>query len=150
MDGVLGVGVAEVILIGLVLFIIGGPENTAKWARELGRWVRKAREAWQQVMKQIEEEMGEDGKEIMDATREFENTIREVNSIRSRRGMLSAALDSGEKRVTAETADIGADEGKPAESSGNGAAPVPKPASETAPISPDRYRAWLPPDTEQD
>ena len=43
MDGIFGVGLAEMLIIGLVLFIIGGPENSAKWARELGRFVRLAR-----------------------------------------------------------------------------------------------------------
>ena len=33
MDGIFGVGLAEMLIIGLALFVIGGPENTAKWAR---------------------------------------------------------------------------------------------------------------------
>lgn len=171
MDGILGVGVAEVILVGLVLFIIGGPENTAKWARELGTWVRKLRKAWQQTLKQLEEELGEDGKEIIDATREFGNTVREVREIKSSRGLLGAALKPGEKRVapvkdtsevvessspaevSTETAKSGA-EPDAAPDSGADQAPAAEPDAapvfDTAPASPDRYRAWLPPETQQD
>ena len=45
MDGIFGIGVAEMLIIALALFVIGGPENTAKWARRR-RVMRQVREAW--------------------------------------------------------------------------------------------------------
>ena len=45
MDGIFGVGLAEMLIIGLALFVVGGPKNTAKWAREMGKMVRQVRQA---------------------------------------------------------------------------------------------------------
>lgn len=147
MDGIFGVGLAEVILIGLVLFIIGGPENTAKWARELGRWVRMGREALSDAMAQLETEMGDDGKEIVDAAREVGQEFREVRQMASPRGWLQSsvktdnktrqaklAADAKPERVTpsGDTSETGtADEGSTAESDGDEA----------------NYSAWLPPES---
>ncbi len=97
MDGIFGVGLAEVILIGLVLFIVGGPENTAKWARELGRWVRMGREALSDALAQLEKEMGDDGKEIVDAAREVGQEFREVRQMTSARGWLQSSVTTDNK-----------------------------------------------------
>lgn len=97
MDGIFGVGLAEVIMIGLVLFIIGGPENTAKWARQMGRWVRMGREALSDAMSQLEKEMGDDGKDIVNAAREVGNEFREVQRMASPRGWLESSVKAPEK-----------------------------------------------------
>lgn len=142
MDGIFGVGVAEVIVIGLVLFIIGGPENTAKWARELGRWVRKAREAWSDVMAQLEDELGDEGKELVDAAREVGQEVRGLRSMNPTRGVIAKALET----------DLKITEVK---SSASGATPTQQdsPDAETKTAAENgggkRYAAWQPPDTPQ-
>jgi len=136
-DGIFGVGVAELIIVGLALFIIGGPENTAKWARQLGLWVHKARQAWAQVMADMEREMGPEGKEIMDAARQLGQGARDVTNLNPTRRLmgetmrqLEGALDLEEKPTPTPAAPPPAAGGAPG---ANGS-------------SPDRYRAWQPPD----
>ena len=80
MDGIFGVGIAEVMVIVVVILVIGGPKNAVKWSRDLGRMLRQAREIWQQMMKDLEKDLGEDGKEIMKATRDL---TRNINSVRT-------------------------------------------------------------------
>lgn len=142
MDGIFGVGVAEVIVIGLVLFIIGGPENTAKWARELGRWVRKAREAWSDVMAQLEDELGDEGKELVDVAREVGQEMRGLRSITPTRAALNRALEADFKATTSKS---GASTAKPSQQD--------SPASDTEPAATNsdsaRYAAWQPPDSPQ-
>lgn len=142
MDGIFGVGVAEVIVIGLVLFIIGGPENTAKWARELGRWVRKAREAWSDVMTQLEDELGDEGKELVDAAREVGQEVRGLRSMNPTRGAIARALEADLKITESKTSESTA---KPSQQDS------PASSTETAVADSDdaRYAAWRPPDSPQ-
>lgn len=89
MDGIFGVGVSEIIIVLLILFVVGGPENTVKWARELGRWIRKARQMWTSVVKELESDLGEDGKEILDAARELGKGVQDIRTMQPARKLLS-------------------------------------------------------------
>jgi Sec-independent protein translocase protein TatA len=134
MDGIFGVGLAEMVIIGLVLFIVGGPKNSAKWAREMGRWVRKARQAWAQILSEMEAELGPEGKELMDATRELSKGAREVQAMRPTKRLMNETMRMVESAVDLE-ADTAAE---PASSSAT---------DTTEPISGNgKYQAWQPPD----
>lgn len=124
MDGIFGVGLAEMLIIGLVLFIIGGPENSAKWARELGRFVRLARQEWAKIAAELESELGAEGREALDAMRELGQEVREVRTL-PQQVLREAMLP----------------EDAPA-SSEEQSAPAP---SEDADDAPPVYTAWLPP-----
>ncbi len=144
MDGIFGVGLAEMVIIALALFIIGGPTNTAKWARQLGLWVRQGRQMWAQVMADLESELGPEGKELMDTARELGKGAREVTSVSNPKRLMGNTL-----KMIELAADLDADPSKPAA----------KPAQADAPASPaadsegstgsnngTKYSAWLPPD----
>ncbi|HLA44755.1 MAG TPA: hypothetical protein VJZ27_15025 [Aggregatilineales bacterium] len=91
MDGIFGVGIGEVLIIILVVVVIGGPQNAIKWSRDLGRMLRQAREIWQQMMKDLEKDLGEDGKEIMKATRDLTQNINNIRSQTSPRRLTRQA-----------------------------------------------------------
>ncbi len=142
MDGIFGVGLPEMIIIALVMFVIGGPENTAKWAREAGRILRKVRKAWDDMMAEVENELGPDGKELMDVTRELGRSARELRSVSSPTRLMSETarmLDTppaGSSKTPAQAAT----EPKAAEPSSNGT------DSGTSGSSDDtKYRAWQTP-----
>lgn len=80
MDGIFGVGLAEMVLIALAILIIGGPRNAAKWARDLGKMMAQFRKMWQEMMKELEKELGEDGKELMTATRELQQNVNQLRN----------------------------------------------------------------------
>jgi len=124
MDGIFGVGLAEMLIIGLVLFIIGGPENSARWARELGRFVRRARQEWAKIVSELEGELGTDGREAIEALRELGQEVREVRTLPQQ-----VVRDALTLEEPAAAPDDAADE--------QGAAD----ATETPPV----YTAWLPP-----
>ena len=75
---ILGVGISEIVVIVLVILIIGGPRNAVKWSRELGRMIRQGRRLVQQMMQELEKDLGPDGKEIMDATRNLTQGVKDV------------------------------------------------------------------------
>jgi Sec-independent protein translocase protein TatA len=127
MDGILGVGVPELILIMLVIFVVGGPQNTLKWARELGRWTRKARQMWGQLMADLEKEIGPEGKEALDAAREIGQEVRQITGAASPHRIVGNA---------AGLLDPGLD---------GPAAPPPAPASLPPDLTDSRYPAWQPP-----
>jgi sec-independent protein translocase protein TatB len=131
MDGIFGVGLAEMIIIGLVLFIVGGPRNSAKWAREAGRTMRKVRRSWDQMMAEFEKELGPDGKELMDVTRELSRSAQDLRGVSSPKRLLSE---------TARSLDVLASEieGK--------SIPVLKADTEKTSSNGQKYQAWLPPD----
>ncbi len=131
MDGIFGIGLPELMIVALVLFIIGGPQNSTKWARELGRQVRKLRDAWSEMSGQIEKELGPEGKELMDMSREFGRGAQELRNITSPQRMMREAgrlVDSPAPAKSAPSA--------PSASSNGGASPADS----------KKYPAWLPPD----
>jgi Sec-independent protein translocase protein TatA len=134
-EGIFGVGIAEILIIALALFVIGGPENTAKWARQMGRWVRQAREAWTHMMADMETELGPEGKEIMDAARELGRGARDLRSMNPTRRLMGETLRQVEASL-----ELEADAPKALP------APEPAPAGHANDANDDRYRAWLPPD----
>jgi Sec-independent protein translocase protein TatA len=85
MDGILGIGFGELLLIVFIILIIGGPKNAIKWAREAGRLLRQARILWARMLADLERDLGEDGKEILNVGREFSenvNTVRQATNPR--------------------------------------------------------------------
>lgn len=146
MDGIFGIGLAEMVIIALVLFIIGGPANTAKWARELGRFVRKARQMWAEALADLEQEIGPEGKEIMDAARELGHGARDVTRMNPTRQLMSEtmrmveeATDTREVRSPSPT--------RPPAPVAPASSPPPAEADPPAPADDaPRYPAWTPPD----
>ncbi|MGQ9851201.1 MAG: hypothetical protein ACUVSU_14230 [Aggregatilineaceae bacterium] len=142
MDGILGVGVAEMLIIALVLFIIGGPTNTAKWARELGRFVRQARQAWAQTLAELEREMGPEGKEILDAARELGQGAREVARMNPTRHLMADTL-----RMVEDATDLREDRSAVTRTETGAEALTPDNTAEPGASSArPTYSAWLPPD----
>jgi Sec-independent protein translocase protein TatA len=142
MDGIFGIGLAEMLIIALALFVVGGPQNTAKWARELGKLVRQLRHTWAEMMADIETELGPEGKELMDAARELGKGAREVSSMARPTRLVGDTLRMVETALDEETTDS-----KPAASTAQTAA---QPAGQTQEDTPSangkKYTAWLPPE----
>jgi len=136
-DGIFGIGVAEMLIIALVLFIVGGPTNTAKWARELGRLVRQIRLAWAQTLAELEREMGPEGKEILDAARELGQGAREMTRMNPTRHLVTDTL-----RMVEEATDLREDRPVTPPSGAEASASAESDASSAKPT----YSAWLPPD----
>ena len=151
MDGIFGVGLAEMLIIGLALFVVGGPKNTAKWARELGKMVRQVRLAWAQVMADLENELGPEGKELMDAARELGQGTREVTSMGRPTRLLGDTMKMMESSLDVE-ANLAKSEpsaaAKPttAQPAAKDSAPAP---SANGSSNGKKYTAWLPPDEDK-
>lgn len=137
MEGILGVGIPEIIIVLLALFIVGGPQNMRKWAYQVGRGMRQLRQAWVEMMRQMEKEMGPEGKEVMEqmmtTAEEVGQGLRELRSISPTRNIVGGAA-----RLVSPTE-----------------APA-KPDPQTPPSEPvssadeaKKYPAWLPPDQSQ-
>ena len=145
MDGIFGVGLAEMLIVGLALFVIGGPKNTAKWARELGRYVRMAREAWAQVLADMESELGPEGKELMDAARELGQGAREVSRMTPTRQLMNETMRMIDAPSAAESApEANAATNTPAVPAAGSA------RSDGASSESNKYPAWTPPRHNED
>ncbi len=99
MDGIFGIGIPELLIIFLLLFVVGGPANTAKWARELGKQMRKLRQVWAQMMAELENELGPEGKEIIDATRELSQSAYEMRKMNAPRKLMEETVRMIEQPV---------------------------------------------------
>ena len=153
MDGIFGVGLAEMLIIALALFIIGGPENTAKWARELGKMVYKGRKMWADVMAQMEQELGPEGKELMDVTRELGKGARDLRQMSPTKRVLGETMRMVESSV--DVKDSGAVKPRSGKSEPASAAEPESAAGASSNGQNDqnqadetKYRAWLPPKDE--
>jgi Sec-independent protein translocase protein TatA len=155
MDGIFGVGVGEVLIVLIVMFVIGGPKNTAKWARQLGLMVRQVRQYWAQLMAEIETDLGPDGKEIMDAAREFGKGAKQMSAMSPQKRLLGETMNAARTAIDIEanTRDV---DTKTRPSNGSAVklnttqSPDAAPSSDSAsskPASDDtKYSAWTPPD----
>ena len=85
---IFGVGILEFVIIGLVLVIVAGPQRSAIWAREIGQYIAKFRQYVSAMMAEFESEVGPDGKELLDAAREFSQQTSELRNVASGRGVL--------------------------------------------------------------
>ncbi|HVO68655.1 MAG TPA: hypothetical protein VMT24_01335 [Aggregatilineaceae bacterium] len=139
MDGIFGVGVGELLIVVLVLFVVGGPKNTAKWARELGRLVRQVRMAWAQVMADMERELGPEGKELFDTARELGQGVRDVATASPAKQLVSGTIRVVESSANAPDDATTPDVNKPTTAAGSGNGNVPSDGKA-------KYRAWLPPE----
>jgi sec-independent protein translocase protein TatB len=92
MNGIFGVGLAEIVLVLIVLFVVGGPEHTARWAREVGRWIGKVRRAWDELVAEIESDLDDDGKDLLDAARELNRGVHEVRTMSPTRQLVATTL----------------------------------------------------------
>lgn len=142
MDGIFGVGITEMIIIALVLFVVGGPENTAKWARQAGRVVRQLREMWAEFMKDIESELGPEGKELMDVTRELGQGAADLRRSTSPRRLLSESARAMDA-LARDEAPATRPSAPPAAEPPVSEAPAPDDGASAEATT--RYRAWQPP-----
>lgn len=162
MDGIFGVGLPEMLIIALALFIVGGPRNTAKWARELGVWARKARQAWSQVVTEMEHELGPEGKEVLDAARELGKGVNDMRSMNPTRRAMNETLrmvgdmtDVKEERpaLAALPARTVSDSEHPVQTNDSGAQTESDRTNGHTTPSPDsgahKYAAWIPKDNSQ-
>jgi len=131
MDGIFGIGFAELVIIALVLFIIGGPANTVKWARELGRTLRKARQLWQQTVAELEKDVP-GTQEVVDTMVELSQNVREITA--------------APQRVISGTLGGPVNEEVPAQAKSTAPAATPITQVESS-ANGKHYPAWLPPDT---
>ncbi len=146
MDGIFGIGLAEMIIIALVLFIIGGPENATKWARELGRTVRKVREAWSRMVSEFEEDLGPEGKELMDATRELGKDFQDIRRVSSPRGLMAETSRYAKKSVSDLKADIEKDIAGDDQPQSAPTTDTDEADADESPADPRQYSAWQPPE----
>jgi len=151
MDGIFGVGLAEMIIIALALFVIGGPENTAKWARQAGRTIRQAREMWTDFTKDLEKELGPEGKELMDATREISQSAADLRRSTSPRRLLAESTRAMEALARDDAPPARA--ARPSAEGDSAPADTPAPSERANTVGSDgsdaRYRAWQPPQNGQ-
>ncbi|MBN1564486.1 MAG: hypothetical protein JXA10_11645 [Anaerolineae bacterium] len=110
MEGIFGVGLAEVLIVLLAMFVIGGPKNTAKWARQLGLWMRQLRQYWAQMMAEIEADLGDDGKELIDAAREFGIGAKQATNLSPQKRVMNETMKTVKNAIDIEanTRDVDA------------------------------------------
>lgn len=133
MDGIFGVGIAELVVIAIVMLVVGGPRNTVKWAREAGRMMSQARQYLGRIMAEFEREMGEDGKEVMQTFRQVSSGVQEIKQS-SRPTHLARQAD----KFIKEAVDTGKAASRPQGPAPREAAPAP-----SAPTQ-EKYAAWTP------
>lgn len=80
MDGIFGVGLAEMLIIVVVILVIGGPKNAVKWARDLGVMLSKVRKMWSAMVKELEKEMGDDAKELVKVSQELRQNVVDIRT----------------------------------------------------------------------
>lgn len=143
MDGIFGVGVAEVLIVALAIFVIGGPQNTAKWARQLGLFMRQLRKMWEEFMAELETEMGPEGKEVMDVARDLGKGSRQVASMTPQKKMLGETMKLFESAIDVEENTKSVENVTSASTEATATA-----QTESAPSEKEetKYRAWAPPE----
>ena len=93
------IGFSELLVIALVALVVLGPERLPKAARMAGMWMRRARQQWQAVKSELENELADDDmrRSILRAREE----LREAqDALRADGARLRAQLADVEARMT--------------------------------------------------
>ncbi len=143
MEGIFGVGVAEVLIVALAIFVIGGPQNTAKWARQMGLFMRQLRKMWEEFMAELETEMGPEGKEVMDVARELGKSSRQVASMTPQKKMMGETMKLLESAIDVEENTKSVESVAPTNPE---ATAVDQAEAAPAEKEETKYRAWAPPE----
>jgi Sec-independent protein translocase protein TatA len=142
MDGIFGVGIAEMLIIVIVILVVGGPKNAVKWARELGLMMAKVRKMWASMVKELEKDMGEEAKELVKVTQELRQGVTDMRTAPQK------VIREATKMIEETEKEVKAPLALPAETPSTPLPPTPPPeASADAPnpaATPDkeRYSAW--------
>jgi Sec-independent protein translocase protein TatA len=131
---IFGVGAAELILIAILMLVVAGPKRSAQWARQAGLYLRKFRQAWQQMMDDLQKDLGEEGRELLNTAQDLARTTVDVRRTVSPHNIVQKAMAGTDK--------LGANQPQAldgTQSAKNGGTPQSK------------YAAWTmqPPDQEQ-
>lgn len=94
---ILGIGAGELVLIALLMLVIAGPKRSAMWAREAGQYLRKFRQTWQTMMDELNKEIGDDGKEFMNAAQEIAQVANDFRRAANPKQIVQKALTAAEK-----------------------------------------------------
>lgn len=93
----LGIGFTEMIIVGLIIVLVAGPERSLIWARELGRYTAQLRQYLSQIMQEFQKEIGPEGRELMDAAQQFNREARDLQRMANPRqaiGTFNKTLES--------------------------------------------------------
>ncbi|NDJ85886.1 MAG: hypothetical protein GYB66_08375 [Chloroflexi bacterium] len=142
---IFGVGLGELVVIVFLLLIVAGPKRSMMWARQAGEYLRQFREAWQRMVNEFREDLGEEGEAFMRTAQEFQRTASEIRHATSTRNVVNQAVrlaDGANRKPPLRQAGTASQSTEPHEH-GNGASEPPESDAETG----DRYGAWqLPPE----
>ncbi len=64
MNGFLGIGGWELILVVVIAIIVAGPKRIAQWAYVLGQWTAQLQRMWSEVAVTLQKELDESGVDI--------------------------------------------------------------------------------------
>ncbi|MDQ6993957.1 MAG: twin-arginine translocase TatA/TatE family subunit [Mariprofundus sp.] len=74
------IGIFELILIGVVLFVVVGPERMPEFLGQIGRWVRHGRSWMSHLGDEISRETSEISKPLQDVSGEIRSEIKAIKS----------------------------------------------------------------------
>ena len=128
-------GFGELLLLAVIALVVLGPERLPVAARLAGRWIRKAREQWNSVKSELENEIADE-----ELRRQLRETAEAMRAGQQQMRSLHEDLASGTQSITQMTALKPA----PAEA----AAPAePTPGPPAAPDASPRQVGLFDPDT---
>lgn len=147
---IFGIGAAELVIICLVILIVAGPKRSALWARQAGTYFRQFRLAWQEMMRDMQDQMGEETKEIVRAAQDLRNEVNQIRRVADPQQILGKSMMNeikSPRQLSAPRTNNGATN----ESSDNGSRygawqfpSSPSVSAEDDTPSEDRYDAWKP------
>lgn len=152
-----GIGAAELIVIGLVILVIAGPQRSAAWARQAGIYLRQFQQAWSKMMDEFRKELGPEGEQFTKAAQEITRTASQVRQAvspnivgKANRLVEKAATDSQQAALGPLSSSANGDENAGNETQAKFSAwlPAGSPAAESTPkeatAEEERFSAWKP------
>lgn len=99
MDGILGVGIAELVVIVLVVLLIGGPRNAMRWAYQAGQIVRELKTYWDRMMGEVKKEFESETKMLREAREDLQKDLREVETATNPKTLMAEATQPIEEAL---------------------------------------------------
>lgn len=80
MDGILGIGLAELVLISLITILVAGPKTTLRWAYQAGQYVKQFQNWWQEVTADLRKEVNQELSVLEETKQEIKADLAEVET----------------------------------------------------------------------
>lgn len=93
MDGILGIGITELVVIALITIIVAGPRTAMRWAYQAGQYVKQFQNWWQEATAELRNEVKQELRVLDETRQEVQADLNTATSSADPKALLGEATE---------------------------------------------------------